>query len=667
MSSNAITLMRAARTRPPSPRTWLRFAWRSCAASAAVTAAVVVAAVAGCGTRPASGEPGQVAHRRPARAVLTATFRLPGAAFGLASGDGAVWLATGNGVLRIGQRTDQLSRVLSAPGASLTSIAFGAGSVWAKDGAEILRVDPATGQILARIKVVAPVMTGGALSFGDGALWTATFAHDRPGLVRIDPATNGVRVTALPCAKVFTLAAGVGGVWISQLCGPGFPVLRIDPATGRVTARFTGQHLFWHLAAGDGAVWASGGASVARIDPKTAQVTATVQLAARPARPGSQPVAHGSGLLAAGTGVVWVTRAGDAHHASVLRIDPRTGHLAGPGVKIGGEPLAAAASGTTVWVLTSNGLARIDLAACGHGRCARPAPRASPATTPAETAVISAGSIVLALGPGSVFAASGHDVFQISPQTLKVRLLTSVQGTAQALMYSAGSLWVATSRALYRVSPARRRVIAAIAVPATALAYGAGAIWALDYQFTGAIDRSTLTKVNTTDQPSATLRMTEPTSVAAGAGGVWVGTDIAPIVYRIDPVTVRVAAQVKVCGGRGGPQLAIAGGAVWAANAACGTVSRIDPRSDSVRATVTVCRALDIQCGGPIGLGLSAGGGYLWISYEGVAHDGFARVDPGSGHVTPGMRIPSGVGPIQAAKGSVWIVMGNGRVAKYRV
>jgi photosystem II stability/assembly factor-like uncharacterized protein len=372
MSSNAMTLMRAARTRPP----------RSGAVSAIITAAVVVAAAVGCGTRPASGEPGQVAHRRSARAVLTATFRLPGIVFGVASGDGAAWLATGNGVLRIGRLTDQISRVLSAPGASLTSIAFGAGSVWVKDGGQILRIDPATGQILARIKVLASVMTGGGLSFGDGALWTATFAHDRPGLARIDPATNGVRVTPLPCAKVVTLAAGEGGVWISQLCGPGFPLLRIDPATGRITARLTAYHSFWHLAVGDGALWASQGASVARIDPKAAQLTATISLAAQPAGPGNQPAAQGPGLLAAGAGVLWVTGAG-AHHADVLRIDPRTSHLAGTGLKIGGEPLSAAASGTTVWVLTSDGLTRIDLVACGPGRRAQPAPRASPATVPA--------------------------------------------------------------------------------------------------------------------------------------------------------------------------------------------------------------------------------------------------------------------------------------------
>lgn len=283
---------------------------------------------------------------------------------------------------------------------------------------------------------------------------------------------------------------------------------------------------------------------------------------------------------------------------------------------------------------------------------------------PIETPVIS----TLAVGPRFVFAAGGHEVFEISPQTMAVRLLTSVTGAARALTYGAGSLWVATDRALYRVSPAHRRIMATIGVPATQIAYGAGAVWAINYKFVGETDHSTLTRVDTlTNRPSGSLRMVEPTSVVAGAGGVWVGTDISPIVYRIDPATVRVIAQVKVCGGRGGPQLAIADRAIWAANAACGTVSRINPRSGSVRATIKVCRALDIQCGGPIGLVLSSGGGYLWVFDEPGPHNRFARIDPGTGRVTPGPRIPTGVGPIQATAGSVWIVTGNGRIARYRV
>ncbi len=302
---------------------------------------------------------------------------------------------------------------------------------------------------------------------------------------------------------------------------------------------------------------------------------------------------------------------------------------------------------------------------------AGPGSTASPVIRPVVvTPVISRALNSLVLGPDAVFAATYNEVFRIDPQTGKAGLLIRIKGQSNqinALAYGAGSLWVATNRALYRVSPAHRRVIAAIAVPSTALAYGAGAVWAINMP-TNVIDHGTLTKVNTTtDRPSASLRMTEPTSVVAGAGGVWVGTDIAPIVYRIDPATVRVVARVKVCGGRGGPQLAIADGAIWAANAACGTVSRIDPRSDSVRATITVCRALRIQCGGAGLVLYSGGGGYVWVTEEPGPHNRFARIDPSTGRATPGVRIPSGVGPIQATRRSVWIVMGNGRVAKYRV
>jgi virginiamycin B lyase len=304
----------------------------------------------------------------------------------------------------------------------------------------------------------------------------------------------------------------------------------------------------------------------------------------------------------------------------------------------------------------------------GTATRSNPGPATPPVTRlPAATPVIGTGSIVLALGNGSVFAASGHDVFQMSPQTLKVKLLTSVQGTAQALTYGARSLWVATTRALYRVSPPQRRILATIGVPATGLAYGAGALWAINMP-TNTIDHGTLTRVNTTtSRPSASLPIPEPTSVVAGEGGVWVGTYGAPIVYRIDPATVRVAARIRVCGGRGGPQLAIAGGAIWAASAACGTVSRIDPRTGSIRATVTVCKALRIPCGGPIGLVLSSGAHYLWVFYEPGPNNRFARINPRTGRVTPGVTIPGGVGPIQAAGGSVWIVMGNGKIAKYRV
>jgi photosystem II stability/assembly factor-like uncharacterized protein len=309
--------------------------------------------------------------------VLTATFRLPGI-FGLAAADGAAWVTTGNAVLRIDLRTDRVSQVLSDPGASLTGIAFGAGSLWVEGGMGMLRVDPVTGKVTARIGVGVSV-----LSFGEGSLWALEHVGDGP-LVRIDPATNAVTTFPLPPGKIWDLAAGEGAVWLS-VAMPSAGLLRVDPADGRVIARIAGEDLFGQVAVGDGAVWASNGAAVARIDPQTDRVTATVRLLSPLPASGPSPVLNGSGLLAVAPGVVWVTRAGNAGQASVLRIDPRTGGFTEAGLGVGRKPQAVAASGTTVWVVTAVGLARVDLVTCGHSRCAPPTP---PTWVPAAPAPV---------------------------------------------------------------------------------------------------------------------------------------------------------------------------------------------------------------------------------------------------------------------------------------
>jgi photosystem II stability/assembly factor-like uncharacterized protein len=375
MSGNAVARMRATRSRSPSTGRWLGSIRRGNAAGAIIAAAALAVVIAGCGTRPALGARG--AHRGPSRAVLTATFRLPGI-FGLAAGDGAAWVTTGNAVLRIDPRTDRASQVVSDPGASLTGIAFGAGSLWVEGATGLLRVDPVTGKVTARIGV-----HGFVLSFGEGALWALGHIAGGP-LVRIDPATNAVRTFPLPAGKTWDLAAGEGAVWLSVTM-PSVGLLRVDPANGRVIARISGDHLSGQVAVGDGAVWASDGTAVARIDPRTSRVTATAWLLSPLPASGPSPVLNGSGLLAVAPGVVWTTRAGNARQASVLRLDLRTGRFTGAGLGVGRQPQAVAASGTTLWVVTVQGLARVDLAACGHSRCARPAP---PALLPAAQAPV---------------------------------------------------------------------------------------------------------------------------------------------------------------------------------------------------------------------------------------------------------------------------------------
>jgi photosystem II stability/assembly factor-like uncharacterized protein len=358
--------------------TWLRSLRTSGAACAVATAVVLAAANSGCAAHVA---PGRGAEHGPVRAVLTTTFRLAGIA-GVANGGGVAWATTGNAVLRIDPRTDRATQFLSDPGASLTSIAFGAGSLWVKDTAGILRVDPGTGKVTARIAV-----RGSALSFGEGALWTLTYDFTRSSLlaaqlVRIDPATNAVRTFPLQAAKTWGLAAGEGAVWVSTTCMASACLLRVDPATGRVT-RVAGPHLFGQVTVGDGAAWVSDGARVTRIDPRTGRPTAIVPLLSLAPTSDSSPILNGSGLLAAAPGVVWVTRAANARHASLLRLDPRTGRVTGAGLAVGRQPQAVVSSGSTAWVMTGTGLARADLVTCPHGRCARAAPPASLPAAPA--------------------------------------------------------------------------------------------------------------------------------------------------------------------------------------------------------------------------------------------------------------------------------------------
>ena len=331
----------------------------------AMTAAAALALAAGCGTRPA-GDSG------PLRAILTASVTSPGRFLRVAAGPDAAWVTTGNALLRVDRRTDRVRTVLTDPSAALTTVTYGGRSVWAGDGAAgLLKINPVTGRVEARLPGV-----GFLESFGYGALWTAGYSRTGPALWRTESATGTTRAYSLPCLKQFGLAAGTGGVWVSGVCSargaalgrpPYFSLVRADPATGQVTARYPVTPTPLDIAAGDGAVWASGNGRVIRIDPRTGRTTASIAV------PGQPGPGGGAGLLAVTSGSLWLTAAGPAGYR-VLRISTRAARLAGHGIAVPGTPLDLAASGSTLWVVTTSGLTRIDLIHCPAGRCRPPAP-----------------------------------------------------------------------------------------------------------------------------------------------------------------------------------------------------------------------------------------------------------------------------------------------------
>ena len=343
--------------------------------TAMAAAAALAVPAAGCGARPPAGPSG------PLRVILTSSVTSPGEFLHVAAGPDAAWVTTGNAMLRVDRHTDQVRTVLTDPAAALTTVTSGAGSVWAGDGdAGLLKIDPVTGRVEARLRGV-----GYLESFGYGALWNA--GYGRPGLAlwRTDPVTGRTRAYPLPCLKQFALAASAGGVWVSGVCSargampgrpPYFSLIRADPATGQVTARYPVTPTPLDIVAGSSAVWASGYGTVIRIDPRTGQTTASVAV---PAQPASAAVpGGGAGLLALTPGSLWVTAGGPAGYR-VLRISTRTARLAGHGIAVPGTPRDLAASGSTLWVVTTSGLTRIDLVRCAGGRCRPPAPPLPPA------------------------------------------------------------------------------------------------------------------------------------------------------------------------------------------------------------------------------------------------------------------------------------------------
>jgi DNA-binding beta-propeller fold protein YncE len=126
--------------------------------------------------------------------------------------------------------------------------------------------------------------------------------------------------TTLPIPAMDMLSA-FGSIWVSQPDR----VARIDPATGRVTATIPvpGTSDFRDLAAGAGALWVSdtGMETVTRIDPVRNHVTATISIRAH---------LFVVDALAFIDGKLWVVRPvpNDESKGDVLSIDPATNRIA---------------------------------------------------------------------------------------------------------------------------------------------------------------------------------------------------------------------------------------------------------------------------------------------------------------------------------------------------
>ncbi len=132
-----------------------------------------------------------------------------------------------------------------------------------------------------------------------------------------------------------------------------------------------------------------------------------------------------------------------------------------------------------------------------------------------------------------------------------------------------------------------------------------------------------------------------PTAIAAGAGAVWVASEEAGTVIRLNSRSGAVAGLVRV--GRGPSAIAVGEGAVWVANRHDGTLSRIDPERAVVTGVVSV---------GDDPVAVAAGEGSVWVA--GGESRTVVRVDPDTVRVLGRLAVGSSPAAIVAAPGAVW-------------
>lgn len=275
----------------------------------------------------------------------------------------------------------------------------------------------------------------------------------------------------------------------------------------------------WQVMTED-AVWVSNGPrnTVHRLDPKTNQVVAVIEVGQRPC----------SGL-AAGFGSVWAPVGGER---------PEAGHAARPA------------------------LARIDIQS---NRLI-----ATIAAGPAN----SEGGLVA--GPEAVWMVSDPKgtLSRIDPATNKVVAEIAVAPGSVACVYADGAVWVSSPEksVITRVDPKTNTATDTIKVGPQPrfLTAGAGSVWTLN-QGDGTISRVDMKRRKLLTNIAAGLPGTGG-EIAFGDGHVWATVFQIPL-SKIDPSTNRV---VKQWVGAGGDSVRIGHGSLWLSNLREQNVWRID-------------------------------------------------------------------------------------------
>jgi DNA-binding beta-propeller fold protein YncE len=274
------------------------------------------------------------------------------------------------------------------------------------------------------------------VSVGEGYLWVPVAAPvarkpEQVTLVRVEVRTGQVRRYRLRNSGEVRVTVGAGAVWLAD--PQTRMVTRLDVATGRrrTVRPFHGDQAPREIEADANGVWVvpESGAAVAELDPRSARVRRRVRMEA----------AEIGDVALDGRHAWFSTTSGD-----VVRVDRRSGRVAGSSVKVGATALDIDVGEGQVWVDLgdSDRLARLD---AGTGQLLGRVP--------------SGGSVfAIAIGFGSVWATNyGPDTVTRLHATTGGRIGEPLPGGTdpKGVATGAGSVWIADAGdcTLTRIAP----------------------------------------------------------------------------------------------------------------------------------------------------------------------------------------------------------------------
>jgi streptogramin lyase len=262
----------------------------------------------------------------------------------IAAGEGSIWVVDpqGSTLVKIDPRARKIvNRIGISVGAGVVpfGLAAGEGAVWVavlRDGRQVvLELGPGVGDLRRSIayggRAQLPLSRLQPLAVGNGAVWAIDSSAG--GVWRIPPQTGKGEKLA-DGLDALSLAAGNGAVWVAGASG----ITKLDAVTGiQLGSAAVGSQTFGETASvalGENAAWfaASSAQTLTKLDPESVSTTQTFN------------VGRGPSGIAVGEGGVWVSNSRDG---TVSRVDPKGGqpHT----ITLGEAPGGVVAAYRAVW------------------------------------------------------------------------------------------------------------------------------------------------------------------------------------------------------------------------------------------------------------------------------------------------------------------------------